>query len=358
MENTTQIKLPACSSGQSLGQCIDATVSSFMTQTSAPPNSACVIVSAQYRGATIYAQGYGKISNNGPAPTTANSFQIDSLTKVFTAFAVIRLFEQGTIVSLTDQLGAYMTSLSNGSWNQAWSSIQINQLLAMVSGIPDSSSEKLTYMEQLENLVETPLKFPAGTQYQYSNSNYFLLSALVDTLVGVSSSYIDYMRQQVLKVFNLPNTGLFTHAEAPDPVTPNFGDGSWRNPLCGYGSGGFASTMADLENFAIGLSQGLVLSPADYQTMWTPYSLPGGTPGTFGLGWAVHQSSTGALEQVEKNGGGSGWNSAVAYAPPNGGFGNAQAASVCVLMNYDVSATTNVDVLANNLLTKVVAANE
>jgi hypothetical protein len=92
--------------------------------------------------------------------------------------------------------------------------------------------------------------------------------------------------------------------------------------------------------------------------MWTPYSLPGGTPGTFGLGWAVHQSSTGALEQVEKNGGGSGWNSAVAYAPPNGGFGNAQAASVCVLMNYDVSATTNVDVLANNLLTKVVAANE
>jgi hypothetical protein len=81
MENTTQIKLPACSSGQSLGQCIDATVSSFMTQTSAPPNSACVIVSAQYRGATIYAQGYGKISNNGPAPTTANSFQIDSLTK-------------------------------------------------------------------------------------------------------------------------------------------------------------------------------------------------------------------------------------------------------------------------------------
>ena len=148
MENTTQIKLPACSSGQSLGQCI----------------------------------------------------------------AVIRLFEQGTIVSLTDQLGAYMTSLSNGSWNQAWSSIQINQLLAMVSGIPDSSSEKLTYMEQLENLVETPLKFPAGTQYQYSNSNYFLLSALVDTLVGVSSSYIDYMRQQVLKVFNLPNTGLFTHA--------------------------------------------------------------------------------------------------------------------------------------------------
>jgi hypothetical protein len=80
MENTTQIKLPACSSGQSLGQCIDATVSSFMTQTSAPPNSACVIVSAQYRGATIYAQGYGKISNNGPAPTTANSFQIDSLT--------------------------------------------------------------------------------------------------------------------------------------------------------------------------------------------------------------------------------------------------------------------------------------
>jgi CubicO group peptidase (beta-lactamase class C family) len=358
MANASKIVLPACDSGQSLEQCIDQTVNFFMQKTNAPANSAGAIVSVQYNGATIYTQGYGKISPDGPAPMTTNSFQIDSLTKVFTAFAIMRFIEQG-VISLNDQLGSFMTSLDNNTWNPDWGPITMYQLLAMVSGIPDSSSETLTYMQQLEDLVNTTLEFQPGSEYSYSNSNYFLLSALIDKLVP-SSSFMEYTQKQVLDAFNMPNTGLIAQQDAANPATPNFGDGSWRSPCCGYGAGGFASTMADLENFAVGLSQELVLSAADYRTMWTPYPLSKGGNGLFGVGWAVYQNSAQTLEMVEKNGGGSGWNSAVAFAPANGGYGNARAASVCILMNYDsvTSANVNVDVLANNLLLKVIAANK
>jgi CubicO group peptidase (beta-lactamase class C family) len=350
------IILPACAAGQTLGQCIDATVEAYMAATGAPSGSSCAIVSAQYDGAIVYGQGYGNISANGPTPTPQNSFQIDSLTKAFTAFTIMCLFQQGNIVSLSDPISKYMTSLANGAWCKAWNPIQIDQLLAMVSGIPDSSSTTQTYMQQLEALVCKKLHFQPGSEYDYSNSNFFLLSALIDTLVGSSSSYADFVTMQVLKPFNMPNTGLIPYSAANNPVTPNFGGGAWRNPDCGYGSGGFATTIGDLANFAIGLSQGLVLSSADYQTMWTPYTLSGGGLGPFGLGWDVFDSPAGTLASVEKNGGGWGWSSIVAYAPANGGFGNAQAASVCILMNYD--PTTGSSLLANNLLAKVIAANK
>jgi CubicO group peptidase (beta-lactamase class C family) len=77
----------------------------------------------------------------GPKPTALNSYQIDSLTKSVTAFSVLRLYEQGTIKSLTDPIGDYMSHLPN----KKWPSIRINQLLAMASGVPDISSRNSTY---------------------------------------------------------------------------------------------------------------------------------------------------------------------------------------------------------------------
>jgi CubicO group peptidase (beta-lactamase class C family) len=343
----TGLTLPSCNPGESLGQCIDATVEAFMNQTPGVPG---VIISAQSGGVTAYSQGYGVVQTQGPPPTAANSFQIDSLTKAFTAFSVLRLYEQQTIASLTDPIGKYMANLPN----DAWPAIQIDQLLAMVSGIPDSSSGTRTYAEQLAKVARDPLNFTPGQQYQYSNSNYFLLGELINTLVGPSGGYMGYTKQQVLDVFGMPGTGLIPGSSAADPATPylNGSAQAWRDPDCGYSAGGFASTMTDLEAFAIGLAGGLVLQPTTYKLMWTNYQLTGGGTGLFGLGWAVHTNADGTLKMVEKNGGGYGWSSAVAYSPP-GASGPSPAASVCVLMNGSGEA----DALVNNILRKVLAAN-
>jgi D-alanyl-D-alanine carboxypeptidase len=334
------LTLPPCGTGQSLAKCIEATVKSFMDQT---PDVPGVMLSAQSGGATVYSGGFGVIETKGPAPTASNSFQIDSLTKAFTAFSVLRLYEQGKIKDVTDRIGKYMSNLPN----KDWPSIQINQLLAMVSGIPDSGSGTKTYKEELARVAKKPLNFKPGKEYQYSNSNFFLLGELVDTLAS-SSNYIDYTRQQVLDVFGMPNTGLIPKSSATDPATPYLGGSAqaWRNPDCGYSAGGFASTMTDLEAFAVGLSNGLVLQPATYKLMWTNYPLTGGGKGLFGLGWAVYNNADGSVKMVQKDGGGYGWSSSVAYSPPH-------TSSVCVLMNGQGKANE----LVKDILWKVIAAN-
>lgn len=310
---------------------IDSIVSKFMKDNNTPG----VMVSVQKNGATTFAKGYGVIETGGSVPDASNSFQIDSLTKAFTAFAVLRLWEQGTIANLTDTLGQYVTGLPN----KAWGTVQIEQLLAMVSGIPDSGSATATYKQSLQSIAGKALRFTPGSKYDYSNSNYFLLGELVDAIGG---GYETYTTKNVLDVFVMANTGLIDQGAAKNPVTPyeNGKAVSWRNPSCGYSAGGFASTMTDLESFAIGLSNGLVLEASTYQTMWTNYTLTDGKPGEFGLGWQVVTRKDGSVQQVQKDGGGYGWGSVVIYAPPASGGGLTGGNSVCVLLNNDAHAAT------------------
>ena len=183
---------------------------------------------------------YGAATVGGEAPTASTSFQIDSLTKAFTAFAVLRLYEEGKIPKLTDPIGKYMTDLPN----PAWAPIQVNQLLAMVSGIPDSGSATQPYTESLQSIAGEPLMFAPGSQYFYSNSNYFLLGQLVDTVAG---SYRKYVHTKVLNEFGMPDTELIPFERATDPATPymNGAAVAWRNPDCGYSAGGFASRLAE-----------------------------------------------------------------------------------------------------------------
>ena len=300
---------------------IDSIVQSFMSST----KTLGAIVSVQQNGKTTFEQGYGSIGDNGPAPTPTNSFQIDSLTKSFTAIAVLRLWEQKTIQSLSDTLGTYVKKLDNPKWG----TIQIQQLLAMVSGIPDSGSATETYKQCLAGIAGKPLLFTPGAKYDYSNSNFFLLGELIDA-IGGSGGYPAYVTKNVLDVFGLPNTGLIPFAQAVDPVTPYENDKAqtWRNPDSGYSAGGFASTMADLETYSLGLLAGEVLQASTYELMWTNYTLNDGQKGQFGLGWDVVTKS-GALLYAAKDGGGYGWGSYVLISPPNN-------LGVCILVNNNV----------------------
>jgi CubicO group peptidase (beta-lactamase class C family) len=165
---------------------------------------------------------------------------------------------------------------------------------------------------------------------------------------------MDYIKTEVLDVFGMPNTGLIDFASAQDPAMPyqhGVVDDVWRHPMCGYSAGGFASTMADLEAFAIGIANGAVLQPQTYREMWTNYTLNDGQNGLFGYGWAALTEPNGRL-RVIKNGGGYGWSSAVVYTPmDDNGSSTSPSASVCVMMN----GTGNASGLVSEVLAKVVA---
>lgn len=300
---------------------IDQAVASFMNDSDVTG----FIASIQQGGATVFENGYGVTQLGGSPPTTSTSFQIDSLTKALTAIGVLHLWELGTIVNLSDTLGTYIPLLPNNDWY----SIQIDQLLAMCSGIPDASSDGLTYEQVLREVATRPLQFAPGAQYDYSDPNYMLLGILIASVTN--EHYGKWMIENVLAPLSMPNTGLIDVSAVTDPATP-YVEGvarAWRNPFCGFAAGGFASTMSDLESFAIGLANGAILQQSTYELMWTNYTLNDGSLCRFGLGWNV-TTKNGALAFAGKNGGGWGWGSQLDYAP--GSDALTGGTSVCVMM--------------------------
>jgi CubicO group peptidase (beta-lactamase class C family) len=258
--------------------------------------------------------------------------------KAFTAFAVLHLVEQGK-VDLDKPMGDYI-SLPN----PLWSPIPVRYYLGMITGIPDDSVTKGSYKEAIARAAvkrvlrpyrprgfkgqEGPPEYwigvdfaPPGSQYEYSDVNYFILGQLVDKK-SPAGSFMTYTKNRVLTPLGMNNTGFieFGHGDLwPTPydkgnkVDP-------REPESGFSGGGFVSTMSDLEKFGSGLYNRAVLSAKSYDEMWTRTKLTSGPNKgqsiNFGLGWDdVILDSKGDLIRVSKNGGGWGWGSQLTFFP-------------------------------------------
>jgi CubicO group peptidase (beta-lactamase class C family) len=299
-------------------------------------------VAIQKKGKTIFEAGYVCISQEKnekkviPGPDTR--FQIDSLTKSFTAFAVLHLVEQGRI-DLDKPMGDYM-SLPNPNWV----GIPVRYYLGMITGIPDDSVTKGSYTKAIARAAtkrvarpDPPRGFksqprpagyligldfePPGSQYEYSDVNYFILGQLVDKK-SPSGSFMTYTKNRILTPLGMNDTGFieFGHGDLwPTPYN-NGKKVDPREPESGFSGGGFVSTMSDLEKFGSGLYNRAVLSAKSYEEMWTRTKLTsGGNKGqtiNFGLGWDdVSFDAKGDLIRVSKNGGGWGWGSQLTFFP-------------------------------------------
>jgi D-alanyl-D-alanine carboxypeptidase len=156
------------------------------------------------RGARVLLEGGYGISDfrrNVPAhPQTI--YRIGSLTKPFTAYAVMQMAAQGRL-SLNDPVAKYVPV--------AWRGVTIEDLLLQRSGIPSYSDlgtldEHADYTpEALVNAVAgMPLQFIPGTQFQYSNTNYVLLGEIVERVTN--RSYAQYVQTSILDPLRLRDT--------------------------------------------------------------------------------------------------------------------------------------------------------
>ena len=300
---------------------IDKFVDSFMSTNHTPGLEIAVMHGAK----TLYECGYGTTALKiGSIPGPDTHFQIDSLTKAFTAFAVLCLVDEGK-VNLDHNMGEYH-KLPNSSWEK----IPVRAYLGMITGIPDGGTTSGSYKEVIENAAKKPgaggvgLDFEPGSKYEYSNTNYFILGDMIAAVSG--SSYSDFVTDKVLKRLNLTETGLKKFGLGPLWATPylNGKEVSPRLPEAGFSGGGFTSTMRDLEAFAVGLNYKYILSTPSFDAMWAPTvrtSGPNkGDKVIFGLGWDIADDSTGALELASKGGGGWGWSSMLDYFAKDNDF--------------------------------------
>lgn len=224
-------------------------------------------------------KGYGLANQDLNVPNTpATKFRIGSISKQFAAAAILRLQEQGKL-SVQDSICHYLAPCP-----AAWRTITIHQLLTHQSGIPSFTGFPdytatimlpATTEQLLARFRDRPLKFAPGTQYQYSNSGYVVLGAIVEQITA--APYEQFLRTTILIPLGLQQTG-YDHADQilPQRATGYTGFGEYLRPAdyidmsVPQAAGGLYSTVDDLHTWITALLANKLLTTESVQQMTTP----------------------------------------------------------------------------------------
>jgi CubicO group peptidase (beta-lactamase class C family) len=226
-------------------------------------------------GGVLFRQSYGMASYELQAPNSSETrYHIASVSKPFTAMAILQLQEQGRL-HLSDPVSHYIPDFPNGD------RITLDNLLTHNSGIPNVNdlSDYDTFARSphtLEQLVakfrDLPLDFQPGTDQRYSNSNYNLLALVLEKITG--ESYEDYLHKHILEPAGMQNSGVDGDASR---VIPSLASGYVPAGVAGYeraayldwsnktGNGSLYSTVDDLYRFDRALNTDALLKSATRQ---------------------------------------------------------------------------------------------
>ncbi|MBZ5654446.1 MAG: beta-lactamase family protein [Acidobacteriia bacterium] len=295
-----QTSIPA-----SLREKIDTIARDTLASTGVPSASIAVV----QNGAITYLQAYGagRIEPRTPAAPSMR-YSIGSISKQFTATAVLLLAEQGKL-SLDDPVSRFVPDLTRAN------EVTIRQLLSHTSGyqdywpqdyVPPFMLQPVTADKILDRWARKPLDFDPGTQWQYSNTNFVIAGLIVEKASGVP--LLQFLSQHIFaplgmkSVMNIDQerltetdaTGYLRYAIGPPRIAPKEGKG-WL-----FAAGELAMPAEDLAKWDISLINQTVLSPAFYRQMETEVVLKNGLGTRYGLGVDVRQEL--GLRAIEHGG--------------------------------------------------------
>ncbi|MDQ2692433.1 MAG: beta-lactamase family protein, partial [Chloroflexota bacterium] len=269
----------------------------------------------------LYEQGYGLADLDSGEPVTGTTvFKIASLTKSFTAAAILRLVEEGQL-SLDDPLSRYIPGTPAYA-----EEILVRHLLEHTSGLPEWSvdvaqealPETFSTAEAVDYYFNSTqqLEFEPGESWQYNNIGYFLLGAIIENLTGVR--YGDYFMSSFFQPLEMRST--FDCATGSGELTTGYhsranGLETARSSDLRFlaAAGALCSNVGDLLKWLDALSSGKVIAQETWQQMITPTGLPSGEITDYGLGFVVQQADQGML--IMHEGATAGFNSYFAYYP-------------------------------------------
>jgi D-alanyl-D-alanine carboxypeptidase len=239
-------------------------------------------------GKVIKEKSYGlaNVELNLP-PTKDTIFQIGSVTKVFTATAVMILVNDGK-VGLDDRITNYLANLPS-----TWSNITVRHLLSHRSGITNDylDRESLAYRvplsatQMIQSVADSPLAFEPGEKVAYSNTGYYLLGMLIEKVSG--ESYAKFMKDRIFVPLNMSSTSVNDlsavvtnrasgYSYGTELRNNEYWDTSWL-----FSAGAIISSVADLIRWDAGLNTQKLLPQARIEEMWAN----GG--GYYPLGWGL-----------------------------------------------------------------------
>lgn len=289
---------------------------------------------------TTFAKAYGDADTKAHTAATADTvFRIGSVTKQFTAAAIMQLVEQGKI-GLDDPLTKYLPD-----YPMQGKTVSIRRLLTHTSGIYNytdeafmkSAAKDLSLAELIALFSGKPFDFEPGARWSYSNSNYVLLGAIIEKVTGMS--YAAYLKQNVFPRARLAST---TYCDNADPRVAHgyslasgaLADSEPISMTTPYAAGALCSTARDLVAWTRALHAGEVVSDASYQQMITPVTLTDGT--THPYGFALAMGDAQGHKRIGHNGGINGFASVLTYYPDDD-------LVIAVLVNTESGAAESVE---------------
>ena len=242
----------------------------------------------------MFARGYGLADIEHGAPVTpSTSFRLASVTKQFTAAAILMLVEEGKL-ALDDRLGDVLPEVPAYARD-----VRVRQLLAHTSGVPDyepilggEDGPQVKDRDVLALLHNAhKLYFAPGTSWRYSNSGYALLALIVERVTG--ERFADYLRQRILDRAGMPTA--VAHEDGVDTVAHraygySHNESGWHRTdqsrtSAVLGDGGIYASAEELAHWSDALDRNTVLSAAMLAAATTPVTLPSGASTSYGFGW-------------------------------------------------------------------------
>jgi CubicO group peptidase (beta-lactamase class C family) len=276
-------------------------VDSLFADYAAPgaPGASVVVVKD---GRVVLRRAFG-LANLDPstAATSRTDYRLASLTKQFTAMAVMILAEQRRL-SYDDSVSRYLPMLPAYARG-----ITIRNLLNHTSGIwayedfvPDSQTYQVKDADVLRLIGRADsLYFPPGSAYRYSNTGYALLALVVEQVSGMP--FAQFLERHIFVPAGMRNTVAY---EAGISTVPHRAYGftaegtrfvptDQSNTSAVLGDGGIYTSVDDLVLWHLALERHRLVRPETQQLAWTPATLTDGTVTTYGFGWFVERDARG-----------------------------------------------------------------
>ena len=275
-------------------------------------------------GETVYARGAGIANLSCGLPVTTNTaFYAASLAKQFTGCCIALLRERGA-VDITDEVGVYLPELPTYEYP-----VTIAHLLSHTSGLPDyiqlffalgfhdnRELDHITDREVFDLLLrQDRLEFPPGSEFRYTNTGYFLLARVIETVAGCS--FREFAEREIFQPLGMDRTAFLQHAGEVVPEVAvgyrRIGQDGFREYTTGNsigGASGMVTTINDLCAWAVNLVQPAIgKRPQELvDLMFRSGVLADGSPCGYGFGFQIdvhaglkhvnHVGNFGALTSV------------------------------------------------------------
>jgi len=264
----------------------------------------------------LFAKGGGWANAEHEVPNTPRTkFRLGSITKQFTAMAILILQEQGKL-AVDDPVSKHAEGCP-----ESWKEVTIHHLLTHTSGIPSftnlpgyraSMPLPSSPRQTLDRVREMPLEFSPGDRFAYSNSGYVLLGQIIEQVSG--KSYEEFLRASIFEPLGMADTGydlpgkILPHRAAGyEPAKGGLANASYLDMTIPHAAGSLYSTVEDLHRWSRALDAGKLIPKTAYEKMFTPGK------GNYGYGWIINKEH--GRDLVSHGGGINGFTTSISRYP-------------------------------------------